>query len=403
MRLGVATICAVVLVLASARAEAIPAFARRTRTSCRTCHAWSFPYLNAWGLRYRQNGYQLPDGAEDPVRAEAMIEPGTIAERTSIFTTPPLAVRARALAEWAEGTDAVRRLGVSVPYARLAGGGSLFEDVSLYFSADVVPTPALHTLTVGLHDVLPDGALSIIAGQLLVTPLQHAGHRSLTRLGNPIGSVGVGDDPFRLEGDHVGVTLQGRPGWGPLSYELTVANGARGAPGQTGVGAPGMLGRLLLTTGEHTFGLFGYAARARLRLDRRGIDREWDDRIAVTGVDAELSVWRLLLYGAGVYGVHTDSRGDGARVRYFGARAEALWAATDRISLLARFDAVDGGDDETLRHRLVTLHAGYLILSSLRASVEATFDLLALEDPSEATTTTHANETRVLAFLEVAL
>jgi len=394
--------------LGATRAEAFPAFARRTRTSCRTCHAWSFPLLNAWGTRYQQNGYQLPDGAEDPVRAASMIEPGTIAERTAIFSTPPLAVRSRVLAEWTEGADEERRLGVSVPYVRLVGGGSLFEDVSLVFSADAVPTPALHQLVVGFHDILPDGALSIVAGQLLFTGFQRPGHRSLTRLGNPIASVAVGDDPFRLEGEHVGIRLQGRPGWGGLSYELAVANGAPGQRGQTGVGAPGALGRILYTTGEHTFGVFGYGARARLRLDHGGIDREWDDRIALAGADAELSIWRLLLYAAGVYGVHDDPHGQGESVRYFGVRAEALWAATDELSAVVRFDAVESGDDASIEHRLLTLNVGHLLLTNLRASVEGTLDLLSLgsdhehaEEHEEAAP--HANETRVLAFLEAAL
>jgi hypothetical protein len=407
MRRTLATVVLLGTLLVATRAEAIPAFARRTRTSCRGCHAWSFPLLTPWGTRYQQNGYQLPEGAEDPVRAAAMIEPGTISERTAIFATTPLSVRSRILAEWTEGADEERRLGVSVPYVRLVGGGTLFEDVSLLFSADAVPNPALHFLTVGLHDVLPDGALSIVAGQLLLTGFQRPGHRSLTRLGNPIGSVVVGDDPFLLEGVHVGVRLQGRPGWGGLSYELTVANGAPGQTGQTGVGAPGLLGRLGYTTGEHTFGVFGYGARPRLQQDHGGVDLEWDDRIALAGGDVELSIWRLLFYAAGVYGVHEDPHGEGERVRYFGARAEVLWAATDELSAVVRFDAVESTDDAAIGRRLLTLNVGHLLLTNLRGSLEGTVDLLSLgsdhEHAEEAEEAAHANETRVLAFLEAAL
>jgi hypothetical protein len=404
-----AVVVVVAALLGATRAEAYPAFARRTRQSCRTCHAWSFPILNAWGTRYQQNGYQLPEGAEDPVRASSMIEPGTIGERTAIFATPPLSVRARVLAEWTEGADEARRVGLSVPYARLVGGGSLFEDVSLVFAADAAPGPALHYLTIGFHDLLPDGGLSVVAGQLLFTGFQRPGHRSITALGNPIGSVVVGDDPFRLEGDHYGVRLQGRPGWGPVSYELTVANGSPGQTGQTGVGAPGALGRIVYTTDGHTFGVFGYGARARLRLDHGGIEREWDDRIALAGADAELTVGRFLGYVAGVYGVHDDPHGGGESVRYFGGRAELLWAATDALSAIARFDAVESGDDGSVGRRLATLNVGHLLLSNLRASVEGTLDLLALapdeheHDHGEEEAAPHADETRVLLFLEAAL
>lgn len=403
-RLPPALVALTVLAVTSS-ASATPAFARRYRTSCSTCHGWSFPYLNGWGTRFRDNGYQYPEGAEDSARAAAMIEPGTIAERTAIFSTPPLSIRSRVLADWTENADGERRIGVSVPYLRVAGGGSFFEGVSLTFSADVVPNPLLHSLTVGFHDVLGQGGLSIVAGELFFTGFQRPGHYSVTRLGSPIASVMVGKDPFMLEGTHVGVSLRGRPGWGPLSYELTLANGAAGATGQTGAGAPGLLGRVLVTTGEHTLGLFGYGARARLRLDRGGIDREWDDRIGLAGADAELTFGRFLLYAAGLAAVHDDATGGGGPVRYYGARWEVLWALADSLSVIARFDAVESGDDETVRHRLATLHTGYLVVTSLRVSVEATADLLALEtaEGNGEDATPHKNETRILAFVEAAL
>jgi hypothetical protein len=41
----------------------IPAFTRKYRTSCVTCHN-GFPKLNAFGDAYRRNGYQFPDGTD---------------------------------------------------------------------------------------------------------------------------------------------------------------------------------------------------------------------------------------------------------------------------------------------------------------------------------------------------
>jgi hypothetical protein len=52
--------------------HAIPAFARKYKTSCQTCHN-GFPKLNAFGEAFRRNGYQFPGGTdaefikEDPV------------------------------------------------------------------------------------------------------------------------------------------------------------------------------------------------------------------------------------------------------------------------------------------------------------------------------------------------
>ena len=45
------------LVLGSARA--IPAFSRKYKTSCNTCHV-AFPMLNDFGEAFRRNGFQFP-------------------------------------------------------------------------------------------------------------------------------------------------------------------------------------------------------------------------------------------------------------------------------------------------------------------------------------------------------
>ena len=51
-----------ILFLLAPRASAIPAFARRYHTSCTTCHILP-PKLNAFGVAFKNNGYQMP--AED--------------------------------------------------------------------------------------------------------------------------------------------------------------------------------------------------------------------------------------------------------------------------------------------------------------------------------------------------
>ena len=71
--------------LSPPEAKAIPAFARRYEFSCNNCHHNHYPRLNSFGRRFRENGLQLPDGAEDPFRARRNVEPGTLAEALSIF------------------------------------------------------------------------------------------------------------------------------------------------------------------------------------------------------------------------------------------------------------------------------------------------------------------------------
>ncbi len=52
-----------------AEAGAIPAFARKYRTSCTTCHV-AIPKRNAFGEAFRRNGYQIPGGDERYIKEE---------------------------------------------------------------------------------------------------------------------------------------------------------------------------------------------------------------------------------------------------------------------------------------------------------------------------------------------
>lgn len=66
----VGAICAAAGLLGSLveRADAIPAFARKHNMACSNCHAVSFPKLNDFGNRFRDQGYQL--GTDEDLPAE---------------------------------------------------------------------------------------------------------------------------------------------------------------------------------------------------------------------------------------------------------------------------------------------------------------------------------------------
>ena len=51
--------------LSSSPARAIPAFARKYGVRCTTCHE-SWPVLNDFGRAFRDNGYQMRLGKDDP-------------------------------------------------------------------------------------------------------------------------------------------------------------------------------------------------------------------------------------------------------------------------------------------------------------------------------------------------
>ncbi len=63
----------VLAVLLPVEAHAIPPFARKYEMACGSCHQGHYPRLNEFGRRFRENGFQLPEGAEAPARVERTV------------------------------------------------------------------------------------------------------------------------------------------------------------------------------------------------------------------------------------------------------------------------------------------------------------------------------------------
>ncbi len=62
--------------IASEESYSIPAFARKYKTSCATCHN-GFPKLNAFGEAFRRNGYQFPAGGDAEFTHEEAVPLGS--------------------------------------------------------------------------------------------------------------------------------------------------------------------------------------------------------------------------------------------------------------------------------------------------------------------------------------
>ncbi len=120
-----------VLFVSTPRASAIPAFARRYQTSCTTCHVLP-PKLNAFGMAFKNNGYQIPGDDEKFIKQPDVelgapawkkvwpkgVWPGAIADRV------PLSVGVELV------TDVTPREPVKVDFAfpeefELLAGGTL--------------------------------------------------------------------------------------------------------------------------------------------------------------------------------------------------------------------------------------------------------------------------------------
>jgi len=107
-------------------AEAIPAFARKYKVSCSTCHV-AIPKLKDYGNDFAGNGFLLPDG-EEPKRAYV----NTGDESLSLLKELPLAVRFDAYIQAADRDNV--KTDLEVPYGlKLLSGGPISSHISYYF------------------------------------------------------------------------------------------------------------------------------------------------------------------------------------------------------------------------------------------------------------------------------
>lgn len=116
------------LSLVAADAAAIPAFARKYKFSCTTCHAPA-PRLKDFGDEFAANGFRVPGDAE-PVRAYR----DTGDELLTLQSELPLAVRLDAWATY-ENYDATSDVSdLKVPWGvKLLSGGTVAPNVGYYF------------------------------------------------------------------------------------------------------------------------------------------------------------------------------------------------------------------------------------------------------------------------------
>lgn len=160
-----------------ARAHAIPAFARKYRTSCLTCHVMP-PRLNAGGEAFRLNGYQVPLGDAELIQDSAVtmgapewaeLFPEAVWPST-LPGLPPLAVRVIADYENRAHTNSSFRFPVLF---QLLMGGTFGDDLGFFVEATWAQGSgaSLSQAFLKFQDVLrfaglPERALNLWVGKL---------------------------------------------------------------------------------------------------------------------------------------------------------------------------------------------------------------------------------------------
>lgn len=356
-------------------ALAIPAFARRNEMSCTACHQGHFPQLNALGRLYRENGYQLPDGAEEVLRAKAGA--GVLGFLASI----PLSARGQVYGLVPVNLDPVNSEEGTAPAAvslmsYVMGGGSVVKDVSYFFSWTPFPQPTLHQARLGVHNLLAEtlgaGSLNVRAGALFLLDFQRPGHRHLFAAPASATAVRVGRNTFALEDSNLGVELYGRPLWGPFHYELALVAGDMGGgierDNWKDLFARGSYTVFHNTDHELGIGAFGYLGRSELKTTTADFILAQRDDFWLAGGDAELDLGPVNLFALAYASRHADPDLDGAPVLFGALRGEALWSVTPHWVGALRYELV-AADQVALNANQASVHLSYVMAPNALVSV----------------------------------
>lgn len=246
------------LLLAPADAAAIPAFARRYRFGCATCHA-PFPRLEPYGEEFAGRGFALPPG-EEPARSELDVGDPLLRLPREL----PLAVRFDA---FAAGQDRDPEVDLQSPWVvKLLAGGRIADGVGFYayYILEEGEAGTLEDAYVQLSDVL-GLPVNLLVGQFQLSDPIAKRELRLERLDYQVLKTRVGASVVDLTYDR-GLALTASAG--PVDVVVTVTNGTGIGPAASGTYDPDPYKNVSLDlaagAGPVSVGLFGFRGKERL-------------------------------------------------------------------------------------------------------------------------------------------
>jgi len=330
-------------------AHAVPAFARAYKTPCTTCHV-QFPKLNEFGMAFKQRGYRMP---------------GQMGKFVWTKDNLPLAALATVTYERLDTdsatTGTVDRRGLDFFSAGSVGPRiSYFLDYgfdSEEFTTAGGDTGEVNTMVPGgtfviFDDLVSDSRLNLRAGVMSDEFFYLASARRTT----------LADYLAPVSPDHTGIELNGVLG-GAFRY-------AAGFGDDEMVGVDGVSNDVRAAFGWATYRIRGQSVGARFIAAEAGASPAADGTHTDWDVNADLHggpVNLIVAYYAqdNVGGVPDD--------RQTNWLAEAIYPATSKVLLTARYEAQDtevGGTAVPGTDTQSVLNASYHVLPNVKLQAE---------------------------------
>lgn len=198
---------------------ALPNFAKKFEASCTLCHT-VWPALNRFGERYLINGFQMPD-TEDGGDV-GKIKPDENLSLDSGNANPPLSVRmtietflTRDTTIEGASTDSrsalVEAKAAETPFFV---AGTLGKNIS-YFVDNASNATKQEQMWMGIHNIGGAGTANIRYGII-----NNADFDAWSNHRHDLGNSFAGDVASDTHIDPVGLQVYGRPGFGPLTYQV---------------------------------------------------------------------------------------------------------------------------------------------------------------------------------------
>jgi hypothetical protein len=363
-----AAVAALLAIAAPAPAEAIPAFARRYRFSCTTCHT-TFPQLRPFGAEFAARGFALEPGQEP---ASATIDVGD--DLLALPRNFPLAMR---FDGFVQARDESPNVDFQAPWVlKLLTGGAIAPGVAFYgyFIVEEGKVVGFEDAYVQFSRIF-GAPVDVLAGQFQLSDAVAKRELRLTRTDYEILSTTVGQSPVNLTYDR-GVAVAAA--LGPVDAIATLTNGtglaeasAAGTFDSDGFKNVGL--DLATGLGPARVGVYGFYGRGR---QGGVVNTTW-----YLGPHLDLALQETV----GVRAAYLERRdsnaaflaGEAETVTRGGYVEATWWPAgwNGRWYAVALYNRVDS-DDALARRDDVAVGGGWLLRRNVRLVAEVDYDFL---------------------------
>ena len=352
---------------------AIPAFGRKYKLSCQTCHA-PIPRLKAYGDEFAGNGFKMPEMES----RRYFVDTGD--DQLSLIRDFPIAVRLDMHAMFKTG-DYENGIDFQTPYLlKLLSGGELAENLAYYFyfymdeRGEVAGVEDAYIMFNNLFDI----DLDLYMGQFQVSDPLFKRELRLTLEDYELYRTKVGNASANLAYDRGLMITLGLESGTDIIFEVINGNGIGDADFSRNFDKDSFnnfFGRVSQELFEFArIGAFGYMGTEEIEFSTGVND---DNKISMWGPDltvgndvVELNFQYLIRNDSKVFNLSNED------IKTNGAMAELIFMPKGDESkwyMVGLFNWIDS-DIKALDYQTITGHVGYLYRRNMRMVAEYKYD-----------------------------